>query len=192
MKFTPPAAREFHSDASLRSRSVTEKHVAELRELHNEVAAAAEALTRWRAGSSRRRLRDARTAEADFLHALGFPDWAAFEDYLRRHPELALAADDVGFDDVDIDLVAEHAADESDGFRAVDLAPIAPAGDAEHLAALLAETRAHVAALHGSVAELNEQLERVLIETVALRLELMVAQRHRVEGAVEHQAQRSS
>lgn len=178
MKATPPAEREFGDDAPLPSRPVTGKHVAELYELHDEVAAAADELKPW-SGGARRRLRAAKVAETDLLRALGFRDWAAFENHMRQHSDLYAAG---GHDSrsVDIDLVAEHATDELGGFG--EPAPSVGFGDAEQLAGLLAQTRTEVVALHESVAELNEQLERVLLETVALRLELMVAQRHRIVG----------
>lgn len=146
--------------------------------MHAEVVDAVANVKPWRAGAARHRLRAAKVAESDLLRALGFADWSAFLDYLGDSEEPSVVAEDE-FAAVDLDLVVEHAADEAAGVGEI------ATGEVEHLAALLAGTRAQVIALHGSVAELSSQLERVLLETVALRLELMVAQRRRPAGGLD-------
>jgi hypothetical protein len=158
-------------------RVISEKAIAEMEALHREVLATKPAKP-WTPRSSRRRYREARVAESDFLRALGFADWEQFDALVRSGRPVVpqpQAAPRTEFDDeCFVDLVAAEAA-ERIGESPLDLVDIA---DLLRLVLHhLADTRVDLEVLRASSARADEVLDRALTEIVALRLELIVAAR---------------
>ena len=153
-------------------RVIGEKAIAEMEALHREVLATKPAKP-W-TPRSRRRHREARVAETDFLRALGFANWDQFDALVRSGRPVvpqAEAGPDAG---LFVDLVAAEAA-ERIGELPLDLVDIA---DLLRLVLQqLADTRVDLEALRTSSARADEVLDRALTEIVALRLELIVAAR---------------
>jgi hypothetical protein len=150
-------------------RVISEKAIAEMDQLHREVVATKPPKP-WSPIALRRRHRDARVAESDFLRALGFEDWETFDAYVKPEPEPE--------PEVDVDLVRAEA--EELLSRAERRGPEEPPVDLIDIAELvrvvlhqLGDTRADLRTLQASSARVDEVLERALLEIVALRLELI-------------------
>jgi hypothetical protein len=161
-------------------RVISEKAIAEMEALHRDVLATKPSKP-WTPRSSRRRYREARVAESDFLRALGFADWEQFDALVRSgrpvvpqpQPHAGPAAELPGAE-MFVDLVAAEPA-ERIGEAPLDLVVIA---DLLRLVLhQLADTRVDLEVLQASSARADEVLDRALTEIVALRLELIVAAR---------------
>jgi hypothetical protein len=162
----------------LERRVISEKAIAEMNLLHQEVVATKPAKP-WSSIALRRRHRDAREAESDLLRVLGFENWDAFDEQVNGKAEPALDAQagptagvDVAGEVAELALVPDQRGSAE---------PPLELGEVAELVRLvlhqLAETRADLNALQVSSAHVEDVLDRALLEIVALRLELIVTAR---------------
>jgi hypothetical protein len=136
-----------------------------LYELHAEVEAATDAMRTFSGPAARRRLRDAKAAEADLMRVLGFASWEEFIRFAGPPQQ------------PDIDLVAEEAAEAAGVGNTRDLESLLT--ELRAARAELAALRVDVGSLHDALREARDDTERVLLEVVALRLEFVVQERRR-------------
>jgi hypothetical protein len=158
-----------------------ERTLAELQRLHAEVLELSDALGTWSGPGARRRLREAKQAEADLMRVLDFASWDEVVAYLAAtQPPVS---DD---ESIVIDLPTEHAID--DGNRVLELERALATAHAE-LERMHREMRHNTVdemrALRDDLGEMRAQLEHAVAELVLLRLETFAARSRDSSRAVD-------